>query len=148
MQPGDTLSAIATALRVPGGWQALYAANRRAVGSDPDLIRPGTVLALPGTSGSARYTVAPGDTLSAIAAALGVPGGWQALYAANRRAVGPDPNAIRPGIILATPRQATQGQASGGARARPRPNPGARPVARPGQRRPRPRPSRPADRVT
>ena len=59
----------------------------------------------------ARYTVAPGDTLSAIAAALGIPGGWQALYAANRSAVGPDPNAIRPGIILATPRQAAQGQA-------------------------------------
>jgi LysM repeat protein len=113
VQPGDTLSAIAAALRVPGGWQALYAANRRAVGSDPNLIRPGTLLALPGTSGSARYTVAPGDTLSAIAAALGVPGGWQALYAANRRAVGPNPNAISPGIILATPRQATQGQASG-----------------------------------
>ena len=109
--PGDTLSAIASGLRVPGGWQALYAANRRAVGSDPNLIRPGTVLSLPGTSGSARYTVAPGDTLSAIAAALGVPGGWQALYAANRSAVGANPNAIRPGTILATPRQATRGQA-------------------------------------
>jgi LysM repeat protein len=109
--PGDTLSAIASGLRVPGGWQALYAANRRAVGSDPNLIRPGTILSLPGTSGSARYTVAPGDTLSAIAAALGVPGGWQALYAANRSAVGANPNAIRPGIILATPRQATREQA-------------------------------------
>jgi hypothetical protein len=109
--PGDTLSAIASGLRVPGGWQALYAANRRAVGSDPNLIRPGTVLSLPGTSVSVRYTVAPGDTLSAIAAALGVPGGWQALYAANRSAVGANPNAIRPGIILATPRQETRGQA-------------------------------------
>ena len=109
--PGDTLSAIASGLRVPGGWQALYAANRRAVGSDPNLIRPGTVLSLPGTSGSARYTVAPGDTLSAIATALGVPGGWQALYAANRSAIGANPNAIRPGIILATPRQATREQA-------------------------------------
>jgi LysM repeat protein len=109
--PGDTLSAIASGLRVPGGWQALYAANRRAVGSDPNLIRPGTLLSLPGTSGSARYTVAPGDTLSAIATALGVPGGWQALYAANRSAIGANPNAIRPGIILATPRQATREQA-------------------------------------
>jgi LysM repeat protein len=110
VRPGDTLSAIATGLRVPGGWQALYAANRSAVGSDPNLIRAGTVLALPGTSALARYTVAPGDTLSAIAAALGIPGGWQALYAANRSAVGPNPNAIRPGIILATPRQAAHGQ--------------------------------------
>src|ERR1700733_14691233 len=102
VRPGDTLSAIAAGLRVPGGWQALYA---------PNLIRAGTVLALPGASALAHYTVAPGDTLSAIAAVLGIPGGWQALYAANRSAVGPNPNAIRPGIILATPRQAAQGQA-------------------------------------
>jgi LysM repeat protein len=111
VRPGDTLSAIAAGLRVPGGWQALYAANRSAIGSNPNLIRSGTVLALPGTSALARYTVAPGDTLSAIAAVLGIPGGWQALYAANRSAVGPNPNAIRPGIILATPRQAAHGQA-------------------------------------
>jgi LysM repeat protein len=112
VRPGDTLSAIAARLRVPGGWQALYAANRSAVGPDPNLIRAGTVLALPGTNALARYTVAPGDTLSAIAAALGIPGGWQALYAANRSAVGPNPNAIRPGIILATPHQTAQGQAA------------------------------------
>jgi LysM repeat protein len=111
VRPGDTLSAIATGLRVPGGWQALYAANRSAIGSNPNLIRAGTILALPGASALARYAVAPGDTLSAIAAALGIPGGWQALYAANRSAVGPNPNAIRPGIILATPRQAAHGQA-------------------------------------
>jgi LysM repeat protein len=111
VRPGDTLSAIAAGLRVPGGWQALYAANRSAIGPDPNLIRAGTVLALPGASALAHYTVAPGDTLSAIAAVLGIPGGWQALYAANRSAVGPNPNAIRPGIILATPRQAAHGQA-------------------------------------
>jgi hypothetical protein len=29
VQPGDTLSGIATALAVRGSWQALYAANRR-----------------------------------------------------------------------------------------------------------------------
>jgi LysM repeat protein len=114
VRPGDTLSAIAARLRVPGGWQALYAANRSAVGPDPNLIRAGTVLALPGTNALARYTVAPGDTLSAIAAALGIPGGWQALYAANRSAVGPNPNAIRPGITLATPHQTAQGQAAQG----------------------------------
>jgi hypothetical protein len=114
VQPGDTLTAIATELGVSGGWQALYAANRRAVGPDPNLIRTGTVLVLPGTSVSARYTVAPGDTLSGIAAALGIPGGWQALYAANRSAVGSNPNAIRPGLILATPRQATLGQTTQG----------------------------------
>src|SRR5882724_6171674 len=55
VRPGDTLSAIAAALELPGGWQSLYAANRRAIGPNPDLIRPGTVLALPGTGRAVRY---------------------------------------------------------------------------------------------
>src|SRR6185437_9075795 len=103
VRPGDTLSAIAAALGVRGGWPALYAANRAAVGPDPGLIRPGTVLAVPGRQAPARYTVAPGDTLSAVAAALGVPGGWPALYAANETAVGPDPDRIGAGTVLTVP---------------------------------------------
>ncbi|MFJ3217491.1 transglycosylase family protein [Kitasatospora sp. NPDC086801] len=43
----DTLGDLADALRVPGGWPALYALNRAAIGDDPDLILPGTVLRLP-----------------------------------------------------------------------------------------------------
>ena len=107
VQSGDTLSGIAAALGIPGGWPALYAANRRAVGPDPGLIRPGAVLVLPGLAAPARYTVAAGDTLSGIAAALGIPGGWPALYAANRQAIGPDPDAIRAGTVLAIPRPAS-----------------------------------------
>ena len=106
VQPGDTLSGIAAALGTPGGWPALYAANRRAVGPDPGLIRPGAVLALPGRAAPARYTIAAGDTLSGIAAALATPGGWPALYAANRRVIGADPNAIRVGTALVIPRRA------------------------------------------
>ncbi len=105
VQPGDTLSGIAAALGVRGGWPALYAASRPAVGPDPGLIRPGTVLTLPGPAAPARYTVAAGDTLSGIAAALATPGGWPALYAANRRVIGTDPNAIQAGTALAIPRQ-------------------------------------------
>ena len=103
VQPGDTLSGIAAALGVRGGWPALYAANRRVIGPDPGLIRPGTTLALPGRAAPARYAIAAGDTLSGIAAALAVPGGWPALYTANRRVIGPDPNAIRAGTVLAIP---------------------------------------------
>jgi LysM repeat protein len=114
VQPGDTLSGIASALGTRGGWPALYAANREVIGPDPGLIRPGTVLALPGGGAAARYTVGAGDTLSGIAAALGTPGGWPALYAANRRMIGPDPNAIRAGTVLAIPYQAPS--ASHGAR--------------------------------
>jgi len=107
VQPGDTLSGIAAATGVPGGWPALYAANRTLIGPDPGLIRPGTALALPGRAAAARYTVQPGDTLSGIAAAAGVPGGWPALYAANRTLIGPDPDAIRAGTVLAIPSPAT-----------------------------------------
>jgi LysM repeat protein len=104
VQPGDTLSGIAAALSVRGGWLALYAANRSSVGADPNLLRPGTNLTLPGRTGPDRYTVRAGDTLSGIAAAVGTRGGWPALYAANRRVIGANPNAIRPGTLLAIPR--------------------------------------------
>ncbi|MFH9350606.1 transglycosylase family protein [Kitasatospora sp. NPDC017646] len=46
------------------------------------------------------YTVRSGDTLSGIAAAQGVSGGWQALYDGNRGTVGGDPNLIVPGQVL------------------------------------------------
>ncbi|MFC5799882.1 transglycosylase family protein [Streptomyces formicae] len=47
---GDSLSAIAQAEDVSGGWQALYAANRTVVGADPDLILPGQRLRLDATA--------------------------------------------------------------------------------------------------
>jgi LysM repeat protein len=100
---GDTLSGIAAACGVPGGWPSLYAANRAVIGPDPGLIRPGTVLVLPGREASQHYTITVGQTLSGIAAELGVSGGWPALYAANRHAIGPDPDLIRPGTILTIP---------------------------------------------
>ncbi|MFF7312068.1 transglycosylase family protein [Streptomyces sp. NPDC008137] len=45
---GDTLSGIASDQEVRGGWRGLYAANRSAIGADPDLIVPGQRLALSG----------------------------------------------------------------------------------------------------
>ena len=112
VQPGDTLSGIAARFAVRGGWPALYAANRPLIGPDPDLIRPGTVLVLPGQRAPVRYRVVPGDTLAAIAAALAVRGGWPALYAANRQVIGPDPDLIRPGTVLTVPRSAAPAAAS------------------------------------
>jgi LysM repeat protein len=112
VQPGDTLSGIAARFAVRGGWPALYAANRPLIGPDPDMIHPGTVLVLPGRMAPVRYTVAAGDTLSGIAAALTVRGGWPALYAANRRVIGPDPNMIHPGTVLTVPRPAPSPPAS------------------------------------
>jgi LysM repeat protein len=107
VQPGNSLSGIASALGTSGGWPALYAANRQVIGSDPGLIRPGTVLVVPGRGSPIRYTVGVGDTLSGIAAALGTSGGWPALYAANRQEIGPNPDAIRAGTALAIPHSAS-----------------------------------------
>jgi LysM repeat protein len=106
VQRGDTLAGIAARFAVRGGWPALYAANRPLLGTDPGLIRPGAVLVLPGRQAPARYRVVPGDTLAAIAAGLAVRGGWPALYAANRRVIGPDPGLIRPGTVLRVPQRA------------------------------------------
>ncbi|MFI7099714.1 transglycosylase family protein [Streptomyces sp. NPDC050161] len=46
VRPGDSLSAIAEARELPGGWPALYERNREVVGSDADLIHPGQRLDL------------------------------------------------------------------------------------------------------
>ena len=140
VQPGDTLSGIAARLAVRGGWAALYAANRPLIGPDPDVIRPGTVLVLPGGRPLTRYVVAPGDTLSAIAAALAVRGGWPALYAANRRVIGADPDVIRAGTVLAIPGPAARPPAgrAPGPRVSPRPRPPSAPAGsghRPGPAR-------------
>jgi LysM repeat protein len=63
----------------------------------PARAVPAVALA-PATGGS--YTVQPGDTLSKIATAHGVAGGWQALYARNGATVA-NPNAIFVGQQLA-----------------------------------------------
>ncbi|MFD7325157.1 transglycosylase family protein [Streptomyces sp. NPDC059875] len=52
-----------------------------------------------GLSGRA-HVVQPGDTLSSVARRFGIAGGWQALYAANRSLVGPDPNRLLVGTML------------------------------------------------
>ncbi|WP_279350561.1 transglycosylase family protein [Streptomyces endophytica] len=51
VQPGDSLSAIARAHRLPGGWPALYDRNEDVVGSDADLIQPGQQLDLGRSAG-------------------------------------------------------------------------------------------------
>ncbi len=132
VQPGDTLSAIATRFGVRGGWPALYAANRSRVGDNPDVLDVGAVLRLPGPAGPVRYKVAAGDTLSAIAARFDVRGGWPALYAANRSVIGRDPGTINTGIRLTIPSPATP-PASGPAPGQPAPGQPAPGQSAPGQ---------------
>jgi nucleoid-associated protein YgaU len=112
VQPGDTLSAIAARFGIQGGWPPLYASNLKAIGWNPGVLHPGTVLVLPGPA-RVRYTIAAGDTLSGIAAGLGIAGGWPALYAANRPVIGSDPDALQPGTVLKLPRPAAAPATSG-----------------------------------
>ncbi|MFC4150132.1 transglycosylase family protein [Micromonospora mangrovi] len=46
VKSGDTLSMIADAKDLAGGWHALYERNKRVVGADPGLIFPGQQLRL------------------------------------------------------------------------------------------------------
>ncbi|MFF4503174.1 transglycosylase family protein [Streptomyces sp. NPDC001401] len=58
---GDSLSQIAETEHVPGGWQRLYAGNRRTIGTDPDLILPGQRLNLRAKAPT-THTSGTGDT--------------------------------------------------------------------------------------
>lgn len=59
VRPGDSLWSIAarelgphaTPARIAATWPRLYAANRRAIGANPDLIHPGQQLVPPATQG-------------------------------------------------------------------------------------------------
>lgn len=57
--------------------------------------------AAPRSAANGDYTVVAGDTLSGIAHKLNVPGGWNALWNANKSVV-PNPNLIFPGQKLVT----------------------------------------------
>ncbi|MEU5431624.1 hypothetical protein AB0H73_39355 [Streptomyces olivoreticuli] len=52
VQPGDSLPSIAQTHNVPGGWVALYEANRSRIGPDPGILYTGTPLVLPGSPGA------------------------------------------------------------------------------------------------
>ena len=59
-------------------------------------------LSLPAAAAADTYTVQPGDTLARIAASQEVPGGWEALFAANRSILA-NPNQVQVGQVLALP---------------------------------------------
>ncbi|MES5817860.1 transglycosylase family protein [Streptomyces sp. RG80] len=59
---GDSLSGIADREKVKGGWQRLYAANRKTIGADPDLILPGQRLSLRGKAATTTTQTSTGQT--------------------------------------------------------------------------------------
>ncbi|MEU5973989.1 transglycosylase family protein [Streptomyces sp. NPDC047315] len=95
--PGKAVGAPAKGQQGDGSTGAGAEANKKdADGKKDDAgASADTATASPGT-----YTVRPGDNLWAIADAQDLPGGWPALYEANRDAVGADPDLILPGQNL------------------------------------------------
>lgn len=69
------------------------------------------------------YSVSVGDTLSKIAAKHAVSGGWQALYQANKAAIGSNPSVIRPGLKLSLGTAAKAAAAKAATAAKPAPYP-------------------------
>ncbi|GGW15355.1 peptidoglycan-binding protein LysM [Streptomyces libani subsp. rufus] len=52
VREGDTLASIADSLEVDGGWRALYAGNKKAIGADPNHISAGQTLEVEGETGT------------------------------------------------------------------------------------------------
>lgn len=110
VQKGDSLSRIAQrTLGNAGRWREIYEANKDKI-SNPNVIHPGQVLRLPGSSApapapapSGSYTVQRGDTLSKIAQrTLGSAGRWAEIFALNKDKIS-NPNIVWPGLTLRLP---------------------------------------------
>lgn len=86
-----------------GSWHALGAVRPvKYVSTKPTTPKPSTPKPNSGGKGS-EYTVKSGDTLSKIAIAQDVNGGWKRIYADNKSVIGGDPNLIYPKQVLTMP---------------------------------------------
>jgi len=76
--------------------------NKKKKAAKPSTTtkKPSTPSTPTTVAGTGNYVVVSGDTLSGIAAAHHVQGGWQALYEHNKAVVGANPNLIFPGQHL------------------------------------------------
>jgi nucleoid-associated protein YgaU len=102
VKPGDTLWGIAQAQCGDGSvWPKIYHDNRWIIGNNPNLIRPGQVLAVncPPRPGI-YYTVEPGDNLTLIAQKVCGNANWQKIYDENKNVIGDNPDLIFPGQVL------------------------------------------------
>jgi LysM repeat protein len=81
--------------------QAAPAPKQKAAPAAPKQAPAPVTVALPQSNPNGDYVVKAGDTLSKIANAQQVPGGWQALAEKNKAYL-PNPNLILPGHKIAT----------------------------------------------
>ena len=108
----DMWQAVASAATGAGEEEEMSSAEFQQVGAWVSAMagrlsrlegQVGALLAAPAAAPPRRtYTAQSGDTLSGIAAKLGLDG-WQRLYDANRGVIGGDPNRIYPGQVLVVP---------------------------------------------
>ncbi|MFI9247629.1 transglycosylase family protein [Streptomyces sp. NPDC053086] len=96
------------AQQAAGSWSLVDTGALSSGGRHRGASADETVTNGPGVAGSGRhaspepgtYTVREGDSLVSIADSLDVDGGWRALYAGNKEAIGPDPSRITAGQTL------------------------------------------------
>ncbi|MFF5533962.1 transglycosylase family protein [Streptomyces cinerochromogenes] len=93
--------------RAAGSWSlvdtgALGGGRHRGVSADESVTngQDSTASGRHASRETDTYTVRQGDSLASIADSLDVDGGWRALYADNRKAIGSDPNHISAGQTL------------------------------------------------
>ncbi|GGS01153.1 hypothetical protein GCM10010252_44650 [Streptomyces aureoverticillatus] len=79
------------------GWKAWPVCSKKVkeAGLDGDALAPGRD----------THVVKRGETLSSIARRHQLKGGWEALYQANRKTIGPLPDRLTPGTVLVVPAQ-------------------------------------------
>ena len=126
VQPGDTLTKIAN--KYCTTWEEIYQINMAAIGPNPNVVEPGTVLYVPnrcasappstgggsavydhgpsmyanGTVNGSVYTVAYGDTWYSIGQRFGLP--WETISAANGGGgLYPGRQLVIPGLQSSTP---------------------------------------------
>lgn len=93
---GDTLSSIA--IKYKTTWQEIYKINKTIIGNNPNMLRIGLVLTIPGGVSEKIHVVKSGETLIKIASIYKTT--WQKIYNNNRNVIGSNPNLIKPGMKL------------------------------------------------
>ena len=127
VQHEDTLSSISEHFyKTTAKWKLIYDANKDKIGSDPNKLKDGMELVIPGVAATpgpsappppakaragaaatgGKYVIAAGDSLTSIAQkeyGSATKADVDRIYRANRAKIGDDPDNLKPGIELVIP---------------------------------------------